>query len=169
MQSVAARRVNKLSTKAGRDGSRADLTPHPFSCTRKRPCTGPVSDILQRTAYVAAYDRQKRHPAWTAEHLTAAALLRSPSPLPLPSTASASSSSPLAEALVKQQQDRQGIPKGDRANSVFKEDVEVPALFRARLEDYFRSGYDRGHMVPAADAKRSQVGTARQHCCRPRC
>ena len=25
---------------------------------------GPISDILTRTAYVAAYDRQKRHPAW---------------------------------------------------------------------------------------------------------
>lgn len=33
---------------------------------------GPVSDLLVRTAYTAAYDRRNRIPAWTAEHLNAA-------------------------------------------------------------------------------------------------
>ncbi|KAK6342609.1 nuclease [Orbilia javanica] len=47
-------------------------------------------------------------------------------------------------------------PKGDRKNSVFLEDQAVPEIFRAKLKDYFRSGYDRGHMAPAADAKFSQ-------------
>lgn len=46
--------------------------------------------------------------------------------------------------------------KGDRKNSVFLEDQAVPEIFRARLKDYFRSGYDRGHMAPAADAKFNQ-------------
>ncbi|KAK6332734.1 nuclease [Orbilia brochopaga] len=46
--------------------------------------------------------------------------------------------------------------KGDRKNSVFVEDPAVPEKFRARLKDYFRSGYDRGHMAPAADAKFDQ-------------
>lgn len=45
---------------------------------------------------------------------------------------------------------------GDRGNSVFKEDTSIPEKFRARLSDYFRSGYDRGHQAPAADAKFSQ-------------
>ncbi len=35
---------------------------------------------------------------------------------------------------------------GDRGNSVFKEDESLPVQFRAKLQDYFRSGYDRGHM-----------------------
>lgn len=44
----------------------------------------------------------------------------------------------------------------DRKHSYFVEDISVPAKFRANLSDYFRSGYDRGHQVPAADAKWSQ-------------
>jgi endonuclease G len=45
---------------------------------------------------------------------------------------------------------------GDRKHSVFYEDSSIPDKFRAKLKDYFRSGYDRGHQVPAADAKWSQ-------------
>ncbi|KAL9003317.1 MAG: hypothetical protein Q9188_003793 [Gyalolechia gomerana] len=44
----------------------------------------------------------------------------------------------------------------DRRHSYFVEDESVPEKFRAKLLDYFRSGYDRGHQVPAADAKWSQ-------------
>jgi endonuclease G len=46
---------------------------------------------------------------------------------------------------------------GDRKNSAFLEDSAVPEKFRAKLKDYFRSGYDRGHQVPAADCKWSQA------------
>ncbi|KAJ4268748.1 nuclease [Fusarium torreyae] len=48
------------------------------------------------------------------------------------------------------------IREGDRKNSNFAEDDSVPQKFRAGLKDYFRSGYDRGHQVPAADCKWSQ-------------
>jgi endonuclease G len=44
----------------------------------------------------------------------------------------------------------------DRKRSVFKEDENIPAKFRSRLRDYFRSGYDRGHQAPAANAKFNQ-------------
>ena len=44
----------------------------------------------------------------------------------------------------------------DRKHSFFVEDASIPVKFRAKLHDYFRSGYDRGHQVPAADAKWSQ-------------
>jgi endonuclease G, mitochondrial len=44
----------------------------------------------------------------------------------------------------------------DRKHSAFLEDHAVPDKFRASLKDYLRSGYDRGHQVPAADAKWSQ-------------
>ena len=48
------------------------------------------------------------------------------------------------------------IKGGDRRYSSFVEDASIPEKFRAKLHDYFRSGYDRGHQVPAADAKWSQ-------------
>ncbi|KAL4889191.1 hypothetical protein BDV59DRAFT_187084 [Aspergillus ambiguus] len=48
------------------------------------------------------------------------------------------------------------LKDADRKNSTFYEDTTIPAAFRAKLSDYFRSGYDRGHQVPAADAKWSQ-------------
>ncbi|KAG6874328.1 hypothetical protein C0995_001553 [Termitomyces sp. Mi166 len=89
---------------------------------------GPISDTLVRQAYITAYDRRLRHPAWTAEHLTQASL----------------------------KSGKGSNEGGDRSKSNFIEDESLPGLFRARLKDYFRSGYDRGHMVPAADAKFSQ-------------
>lgn len=48
------------------------------------------------------------------------------------------------------------LQKGDRRHSYFGEDHSIPEKYRAKLTDYARSGYDRGHQVPAADAKWSQ-------------
>jgi endonuclease G len=48
------------------------------------------------------------------------------------------------------------LNNADRKHSTFTEDTHIPGMFRAKLADYFRSGYDRGHQVPAADAKWSQ-------------
>ncbi|UKZ77346.1 hypothetical protein TrVFT333_005066 [Trichoderma virens FT-333] len=55
-------------------------------------------------------------------------------------------------ALISSYDRRTRNPTGQ-----FLEDTAVPAKFRALLKDYYRSGYDRGHQVPAADAKWSQA------------
>ena len=47
--------------------------------------------------------------------------------------------------------------EGNRLHSYFVEDPTLPEKFRAKLADYARSGYDRGHQVPAADAQWSQT------------
>lgn len=49
------------------------------------------------------------------------------------------------------------VKEADRKKSVFKEDESIPFKFRGRLRDFFRSGYDRGHQAPAADAKYDQT------------
>lgn len=90
---------------------------------------GPISDFFAREAYAVGYDRRTRNPAWTAEHLT-------------------------SDNVKRIGGDHDGP---DRSHSSFHEDLAIPSQFRAKLSDYFRSGYDRGHMVPAADAKRSQA------------
>lgn len=42
-----------------------------------------------------------------------------------------------------------------RDNCQFKEDTRIPEIFRSTLKDYQRSGYDRGHLAPAANHKGS--------------
>ena len=45
---------------------------------------------------------------------------------------------------------------GDRFNVQFMEDGNIEERFRARLSDYKASGYDKGHLAPAANHKSSQ-------------
>ncbi|TPX29964.1 hypothetical protein SeMB42_g08028, partial [Synchytrium endobioticum] len=43
----------------------------------------------------------------------------------------------------------------EREHTTFVVDPDVPRIWRARNDDYLKSGYSRGHLVPAADARSS--------------
>ncbi|ORX72717.1 hypothetical protein DL89DRAFT_243725 [Linderina pennispora] len=85
---------------------------------------GPISDFMVRSRYAASYNRALRNPSWVAEHLT--------------------------RDNMKGTADR-ALPTAP--TSPFPEDKSLPEQFRALLKDYSGSGYDRGHMAPAGDAK----------------
>ncbi|TPX64383.1 hypothetical protein SpCBS45565_g05933 [Spizellomyces sp. 'palustris'] len=91
------------------------------------------------TILVTSYNRSLRNPNWVAEHLTAATL-------------DGRSSSSTSLIVV----DEANLDKPDRSHSTFKEDLQIPRLFRAKLKDYVKTGYDRGHLAPAADVRDSQ-------------
>ena len=83
--------------------------------------------LLKKSGHVTMYDTRNRTASWVCEHLTRS----------------------------NYQSSNRGNP-ADRQRSSFREDVSIPELFRARLEDYRGSGFDRGHLAPAADFKFSQ-------------
>ena len=45
---------------------------------------------------------------------------------------------------------------GDRSGVAFREDAQLPARFRSSLDDFARSGFDRGHHAASANHKGSQ-------------
>ncbi|KAI8838588.1 hypothetical protein BJ741DRAFT_601572 [Chytriomyces cf. hyalinus JEL632] len=93
---------------------------------------GPKADNLYRLAYSAAYDRGRRNAHWVAERLTKESL---------------------EKLLIEDDSDTN---KPDRKHSKFTEDPTVPPEFRVKPIDYSNSGYDRGHLAPAADVTESQ-------------
>ncbi|CAG0911930.1 unnamed protein product, partial [Cyprideis torosa] len=52
--------------------------------------------------------------------------------------------------------DNQRVEIEERLDS-FRVDLRIPAMFRAGLEDYVGSGYDRGHLIASADRRSSGV------------
>ena len=114
---------------------------------------GPVNDVLYRRAYgkvllvsciddslkidipfsVASYNRANRNPNWVAEHLTARSFSAPPSsPNSLPSPAS-----------LMPESDDTSLDAPDRHKASFREDLDIPRMFRAKLKDYLGSGFDR--------------------------
>ncbi|KAJ3028927.1 UNVERIFIED_CONTAM: nuclease [Siphonaria sp. JEL0065] len=92
---------------------------------------GPKSEPLYRLAYAGVFDRRTRNVHWVAEKLTKESI---------------------DKLLLADSSDE----SPDRKHSTFKEDPSIPQEFRVKPQDYTHSGYDRGHLVPAADVVESQ-------------
>ncbi|KAF9934859.1 nuclease [Mortierella antarctica] len=73
-------------------------------------------------------------------------------PRPPPNTSVANPRTIMPHGFPESLKPGEGVGRGN----VFKEDESVPELYKAKLTDYVRSGYDRGHMAPAADCKSTQ-------------
>lgn len=52
---------------------------------------------------------------------------------------------------------KEALVKAAGRKDDFREDPQVPALYRSTLADYAKTGYDRGHIAPAADMTFSAV------------
>jgi endonuclease G len=83
------------------------------------------------------FDGATRNPAWVIEHVTA---------VPYDETITNSSNNTT----------NTNKPKADRSNSFFYEDEGLDARLRSKLSDFRGSGYDRGHLAPAANHKGHQ-------------
>ncbi len=62
----------------------------------------------------------------------------------------------VAEVLTRESL-RGGHIVAERDGRGFREDAAIPPHLRARLADYAGSGYDRGHLAPAADHKGDEL------------
>ncbi len=58
-----------------------------------------------------------------------------------------------ARWVYEQLSSKDVVGDADRSQFQFREDPLVPVSMRSTKEDYVGSGFDRGHMCPAADAK----------------
>ncbi|PVU84772.1 hypothetical protein BB559_007422 [Furculomyces boomerangus] len=91
---------------------------------------GPINDVGIRQSYAYSFNRMLRNPNWANINIDK-----------------------VAEHITKQSLEGEA----NREKSKFKEDDSIPKKFRSLLSDYFRSGFDRGHLAPAGNNKSSQI------------
>ena len=100
------------------------------SATPSHPALKHGTPISHRTRYdenyVVNFDQRTRDPLWVIERLT------------------------------KQRLDAEAEHPPGRRDARYLEALDVPARLRSRLAHYKHSGYDRGHLAPAADHRGSK-------------
>jgi endonuclease G len=100
------------------------------------------TSLVVNEAFVTAFDRRTRTACWSCEHLTRARMA---------ATARGESNGSSSGGG--------GAGSNDeitREKSSFYEPTSEPEQFRPLNSDYMKSGFDRGHLVPAANFKWSQ-------------
>ena len=107
------------------------------SATPGHPALKHGTPISHRTRYdenyVVHFDQRTRDPLWVVERLT------------------------------KQRLDAEAEHPPGRRDAKYLEATDVPARLRSRLAHYKHSGFDRGHLAPAADHRGSKDAVQCRH------
>lgn len=93
--------------------------------------TLPITIFQPNPNLQIAYDARTRTPVYALERIVVPVVVRLPS--------------------QQQQQQQQHVSANHRRRPHFYEELSLPEMFRSRNSHYKFSGYDRGHMAPAAD------------------
>ena len=113
-----------------------------------------TTSVHSGDAFIASFDFRTRNPAWVIERL-----VRRPAHVSTVSEASSSSSSTTTGSPENERAGSSSSPVAavSRRFSSFHEDAGIPFThLRSTSGAYAGSGYDRGHLAPAADHRTSQ-------------
>jgi endonuclease G, mitochondrial len=101
------------------------------------------SAIYRRVSenFVAEYDTATKNPKWVVERITKESLTNGSN----------------SEGNDNVNSTGNGGGSVSRSKFQFHEDTSIPIQHRARLSDFEHSGFDRGHLSPAADNRSSEI------------
>ena len=116
--------------------------------------------LLERARYVASYNDRHRTANWVCEVLTREDFQdkqQQQQQQQKPTVVTSTTVTSTGAQQLEQRRSRE-VAVVSRRKSRFTVDEAVLSQFRAALEDYKGSGFDRGHLAPAGNHKQTQAG-----------